>query len=222
MPENTTTHFALPYPSGTGAVKLGASDIEELAQKLDGVLFAGEGARLTLVAHGAGVKAKPGELLEMTATATVKTPLQAANAIFGVICAGGETTIKTEGGGIRGDFVGAAPTETIKLTLYQHVILQSDGENWYIIAGEPKREQTYVLVTPSKAEWEAGVVINTTRPVLATIYSLAEFSNVSVGGKTIAPFVAKRSELTVQVNPGQALKCEPFEAEPVNLRYLLL
>lgn len=41
MPEKTTTHFALPYPTSAGEVKVGATDFEELAVKLDSVIFEG-------------------------------------------------------------------------------------------------------------------------------------------------------------------------------------
>ena len=39
MPENTTTHFAFPYPSATGKVNLGSTDIHELASRMDTVLW---------------------------------------------------------------------------------------------------------------------------------------------------------------------------------------
>lgn len=38
MAENSTPNFALPYPSGTGGVKLGATNIGELAKRLDEIM----------------------------------------------------------------------------------------------------------------------------------------------------------------------------------------
>jgi hypothetical protein len=39
MAEKTTTHYAFPYPTSVGEVKLGGTNIGELAIKLDEVLF---------------------------------------------------------------------------------------------------------------------------------------------------------------------------------------
>lgn len=39
MPEKETTHLSLPYPTSAGEVKNGATDIEELAAKLDTLLY---------------------------------------------------------------------------------------------------------------------------------------------------------------------------------------
>jgi len=165
MPENTTTHYSLPYPSGTGAVKLGATDIGELAKSIDTLLFSGEAARLSLVEHGSSVAAKAGELLKMTATATVTLPTPALNAIVGVICATGETTIKMTGAKIFGDFITGA--ESITLLLNRHVILQSDGTNWYILAGEPLRGG---LTTPTIRALNTKYVANATRPAWVTVW----------------------------------------------------
>ena len=39
MAEGTTTHLALPYPTSAGEVKNGATNIKELAEKVDEVLY---------------------------------------------------------------------------------------------------------------------------------------------------------------------------------------
>jgi hypothetical protein len=158
---------------------------------------------LGFVSHAASVTATVGELLKMTATATVTLPAVAENALVGVFCSGGETTIKTASGNILGDFITGAAS--IKLLLNQHVILQSDGTNWYIIAGEPKREASYVpFKEPGLAAAEAGIEVSPTRE-----------ADVIVGGNTGAIFAngveirtaaEGNSPLSFVLGPGQKWK----------------
>ena len=158
---------------GTGFQSLGF-DIEALS------------SWLVFVTHSGSVTAEAGELLKMTATGTVTLPAASFKGCIGVICAGGVTTVKppiTEK--IFGDFVNEAAE--IKLLLNQHVILQSNGTNWFIIAGEPKREQAYSeLVGRAEA---TPFTPSSTRP---TFVALTAFRNeaewsvfVKVGGITI-------------------------------------
>lgn len=84
------------------------------------------------------------EIAKMTKTGTTVTlPGASLNKIVGVICGEGEITVKKSvfGDLIYGDFINGAAT--IKLTLNGHVVLQSDGTNWYIIAGSPINENAY-------------------------------------------------------------------------------
>lgn len=121
---------------------------------------------LSLVEYGANVTARSGELLKMTATATITLPTPSLNAIVGIVCASGESTIKTASGNIIfGDFINAAAT--IKLLANQHVVMQSDGTNWYIIAGTPRNENVYSALTvrAEAAEFEA----NPTRDVFVSL-----------------------------------------------------
>jgi hypothetical protein len=156
-----------------------------------------------LVAHSANATAEVGELLKMTATATVTLPTVANNAILGVICASGETTIKAAGSAkIYGDFI--TGSGTIKLLLNQHVILQSDGTNWFIIAGEPKREEKYKIKNGvTKAEIEAGIVLSATRPVF--LNTVGGITAGEIGGVGVAPLLGF-------VMPGQVVKAATTEA----------
>lgn len=148
-------------------------------------------------AHAANVVAVAGELLKMTATATVTLPAATNNAVIGVFCAAGETTIKTPAGvKIFGDFINGA--ETIKLAVNQHVILQSDGTNWFIVAGEPKREEACGALVARARSTGAGInefTPNATRPTLV----VASFSAAS--GKQLRGIVivknAGGAEVTV-------------------------
>jgi hypothetical protein len=155
-----TTRLKLPYPVASEDVSLGPKTFEAQAKLIDELMVA-----QNLVAHATSATAKVGELLKMTATATVTLPAASVNAIVGVICASGETTIKMTGAKIFGDFITGA--ESIKLLLNQHVILQSDGTNWYIIAGEPKRQNVYEAGITVTAEVEHEV--SSTRDGLVTL-----------------------------------------------------
>lgn len=134
----TAAPWEMPYPTSNGEVKLGATNMQEISERATAIF---KERYLTLAEHGASFTAQSGELVKAIATITVTLPPPALNATVGVICASGETTIKMTGPQIFGDFITGA--ESIKLALYQHVILQSDGTHWFIIAGEPKRASGY-------------------------------------------------------------------------------
>jgi hypothetical protein len=134
----TAAPWKLPYPSSTGEVKLGAQDFAELAERATAIF---KERYLTLAEHGASFTAKSGELVKATAAITATLPAAAVNAIVGVLANGHEVTVGAGAAVIYGDFVtGSTP---IKLVGYQHVILVSDGTNWFIVAGEPRNEATY-------------------------------------------------------------------------------
>ena len=144
------------------------------------------GLRIKLYAGPATLKT--GELAEQkTNGATFTLPSAATqNQVIGVFSSVTETKVTASGGAlIYGDFTHDAAT--IVLSLYQHVVLQSNGSAWLIISGEPKRESTYTSVT-----YEAGVAqkISESRPGL--VYVTASFVanktatlNLLVGATTI-------------------------------------
>lgn len=186
MPEKETTNFKLPYPTSAGEVKAGATDFEELAVKVDTVL---KEHVLIYKNRAASYEAKTGELGFQESTGkTVTLPSAAtANQIIGVFAGTGvEAKITTTGGAfIFGDFL-KAETATITLTEFQHVILQSGGGEWFIIAGEPKREQEYGIVTTyTKAEAEEAHTPSTTRPTRVLLSSAVACSlTITLGAHT--------------------------------------
>jgi hypothetical protein len=109
------------------------------------------------------------------------------------------------GGGIKGDFLGTGATMTIKLSVGQHLRLLLEGTQAYVIAGEPKREQTYAAKTFTKAEAEAGVEPSATRPATVAVAGLTEAEFVTVGGATAGMFTITASA-TVFVPPGAKWK----------------
>jgi hypothetical protein len=141
---------------------------------------------------------------------TLPAPAQGLLEIWNI--SGGEETIKSPGAGvIYGDFV-QGPSE-FKIAKFQHVQIRSDGTNYYIVAGEPKREELYgakVLKTEG-VEYEP----NATRPslIIAMIEAnVAEntTATITVGGKTIIEVTLGTAQLTLPatfiVPPGQKWK----------------
>jgi hypothetical protein len=183
MAEKTTAApFELPYPTSAGEVKNGATDIEELAARLATVF---KEHVLVINKRAASYEAASGELGELTKTAqTVTLPnVATANQIIGVFSTVAETKITTVAK-IYGDFVEGA--SGIILTTNQHVVLQSNGANWFIIAGEPRRETAYVA-QKAFASAESLPAAAFTRPASVLVEAAGALElegsmTVSVGG----------------------------------------
>lgn len=145
---------------------------------------------------------KSGELAVQESNAkTFTLPLAATeNQLIGVFSLVNETKVTTSGGAtISGDFVSAETT--IILTKNQHVVLQSVGGKWIIIAGEPKKEQTYTVKAFTKAEAEAEVEPSASRPALV-LFNAGKVEGLKVGGVSI-PLGSETKTVTVIVPPGQ-------------------
>lgn len=165
-----------------------------------------------------------GEMALMTATANLKLPSPTTSVICGAICKEGTTAILAEGGAkIFGDFLAEAGVAEVKLAKNQHVIFLADGSNWRIIAGEPKREQTYTEKTYTVAEAKAGITPSATRPATVNVSMQGEkekiaYALLGVGGKS-AGYVRCQSQaaefpiwtVTLSTNPGEAWELEIAE-----------
>ena len=175
--ENTTrSPWSLPYPSPVGKVKLGAADFQELAERLT-TIFAMR--FVTFTEQTTSFTASSGELIRCGGNITVTLPsVPEANAMIGVVAYNHSVEVTAGSNKIYGDFVEGATK--VKLVGYQHLLLQSDGTNWFIVAGEPKREQGYTTHTYSKAEAEAGVEPSATRPSIV---------NVGIAGSTTKSYL---------------------------------
>lgn len=147
---------------------------------------------LSVVSHAISATAVSGELALMTKTGTtLELPAPTLNANVGVYYAesAGSITVKASTGAIAGDFTSAT---SVKLLANQHLLLTADGVFWRIMAGEPKREQTYSAQKAlTKAEAEAGVEVSSTRPAFVVVEGFEGFalevSGVVVGKSAIAP-----------------------------------
>jgi hypothetical protein len=192
--ENTTASpWSMPFPSSTGEVKKGATDIQELAERITTYLK----ERLLLVSeHGSSFAAASGELVKCTAAITVTLPAVAANAVVGVLANGHEVKVGAGSALIYGDFItGSTP---ITLLGYQHVLLVSDGTNWFIVAGEPLKADVYTALTSRTiaTEYEPSATRPTYVKVTYTFSASSETNQavLKVGGVIIAePEVAPNS-----------------------------
>ncbi len=141
---------------------------------------------------------------------TATLPVPAAEARVAVLneTATKECKIKVNTGLIYGDFV-TGVTE-ITLSVGQHVELVSDGTNWFIVAGEPKRVQTYgVLKSWTLAEAEAGQEPSATRLTMVSLTITSgsnPWADLSVGGVKIGEIAVGLTAVSFLVPPGQKWK----------------
>ena len=105
MAEKTTTHFALPSPTSAGEVKNGAVNIEELANKVDEVLYEGNKVANGQV-YGAKTEKTSGTEYEPSASRPTFVVLTAENPGVGsgdniamVVYVGGVIVCEAEGNG---------------------------------------------------------------------------------------------------------------------------
>lgn len=209
MAENTTVApFDMPVPSSTGEPKHGATNIQELAERVTAYLK----ERLTLVTeHGSSFTAASGELIKSTAAITVTLPAPSANAVVELLSNGHEVKLGAGSALIYGDFItGSTPLTFLG---YQHIRVVSDGTNWFITAGEPKREakwsakasRTEKTLYPVSATRPAYVSLMIKCPSLAPIIE----AQVIVGGVEIThiAMIGESAERTwpfsFPIGPGQ-------------------
>jgi hypothetical protein len=160
----TAAPWLLPYPDPTGKAKLGALNFKELAERLTAIF---KERFLSIATHAASYAAVSGELgvQEKAGETTTLPAATTKDRIVGVFCKAASCKITTSGGAfIQGDFITiASKTATITLLEGQHVILQSDGTNWLIIAGEPLRAAKYSALE-AFAPLAAGQKVTWTNP----------------------------------------------------------
>jgi hypothetical protein len=184
------------------STNLKAEGIEEsklakgLVEKLGGTIFG-----LLYEQKNESFEAANGKLYEqIKSAATVTLPAATAGRTIGIfVGAGTGCKVTASAGKIYGDFVTGATT--VELSLYQHIIVEGNGSNWLIIAGEPKLETTYTNKSFSKAEAEAGVEPSATRRAQVSIVGTTEAGTVNVGGK-LAGYFATSASCAVLVPPG--------------------
>lgn len=160
------------------------------------------------------VEAKRGELVRMVTSGTTLTlPTPAVNGPVTVVCDPAAATgikVTASSGSIFGQFITGVATVT--LLPNQSCRFWPTGGNWFIVAGEPKREQVYVSKAFSKAEAEAGVEPSATRPAMVSFKeAFGTAPGLTVGGVNVA------SATSVFVPPGQKWK-----AQDANTAYTIL
>lgn len=177
------------------AVSIGGANVENVASQVQ------VGPPLKFKSYAGAATLGAGELAFQESTgATLTLPSASpASQIVAVFAGVGITAKITASGGakIYGDFINGETT--ITLAGLQHVLLESTGASWFIIAGEPKREANYVVKSFTKAEAEAGVEPSATRMAAVVVGNAA--GTFSIGGVTIPGL-----QSTYLVPPGQKWK----------------
>jgi hypothetical protein len=159
-PKNSLTLAYVLVPAA--ATTISNADIKNVAQ-LVGLampvlpLIPGNSGNITLAAMQA---------VEMaTAGAVATTPAPTLNSECEIWCSASNCKVKAASGTINGDFVFAAGEVTLEQ--FQHIRLRADGANWLIVAGEPKREPTFIGLT--ETTFGVNHVLSASRPYLVTV-----------------------------------------------------
>jgi hypothetical protein len=112
-------------------------------EKLGGTIFG-----LTHKASAISASVANGELLQLTGAGTTATlPAATKGRVCGVYASASGVKVKTAAGVIAGDFL--TGQATIELRLNQHVVLEAEGTNWLIVAGEPWFGKSWGVVSSS-------------------------------------------------------------------------
>ncbi len=214
---------------GVAEANLTAAVVTKLNQKASGLELKKQSGSATGESGTIYLMETNAATLTLTATAT-------ANKQVGIICktAVASVTLKAGAGAkIFGDFLAAAGVASCVIAENQHVIVEADGTNWWIIAGEPKREQTYTALTEhiilSTAEF--GEEPSSVRPSSVTGMINAPGAGtemeIVIGVQTIMTNVAIKGQLPLPayfIPPGKTIKFKNQGAETVKvfLTHILL
>ncbi len=161
-------------------------------------------------------------LMETNAT-TLTLPAATSSRQVGIICKNTVAAVALKATGVKifGDFLAAAGVEVINIAENQHVVVEADGTNWWIISGEPKREQLYSARVASVAG--EGHTPNTVRPVEVVLtHKVSEggIGSLVVAGKEIMTAVigAGAAYVSFICPPGGVWKA----SEATEYSYLIL
>jgi hypothetical protein len=175
-------------------------------------------AGLTANVQNGSFVASSGELVvQEKEGASVTLPAAVANRVVGVAAGANGVKVKATGSTIFGDFIEAAPEITLQKS--QHVLLQCVSTNWFITAGEPKREEARTTGTLTTGTLEgAGFEPSALRPALTIMTVTFQTGKVgratlTVGGVTVAVIQAPTVEgetsvvpVTIPTQTGETIK----------------
>ncbi len=169
-------------------------------------------------------------LMETNAT-TLTLPAATSGRQVGVICKNAIEEVKMKATGVKifGDFLAAAGVETIGIRENQHVIVEADGTNWWIIAGEPANTNLYAAeLSVTLGEAEAGITISKARPAIVTV--MAEMTTnqgleITVTGKRVSATAQTATgtitvPLTFRVGAAQVWKAKAITAYTASVKYV--
>jgi hypothetical protein len=212
-----STHYKIKFAQAADEVKAFPGEVSAPGAKtIDEVIYE---KILHYGSYAGSAALKSGELaLQQKSGSTFTLPSAATvNQIIAVYCSASCTSVKVStvsGQKIYGDFI--TGVETVTLLPLQHVLLQSDGTEWLIIAGEPRQEEVYSNQSYGKAEAEAGVEASASRPafvnlVVVSAVNAAVEAEIEVNGSRAGEVQqsagggvsVSRTPCPVWVNPGQ-------------------
>ncbi len=150
-------------------------------------------AGLILTKQAGSTTGTSGNLYLMETNATTLTlPAATSGRQVGVICKNAIEKVEMKATGVKifGDFLAAAGVETIILRENQHVIVEADGTNWWIIAGEPARTQLFATTTLTTAEAEGGANPSKVRPALVNVVAVGKVNTAISGSWKVGASVA--------------------------------
>jgi hypothetical protein len=186
MAEKTTAApWAIPYPTNLGEIKLGAQNMEEIAERVTTIC---KERFLSISKHAGAYEAKSGELgVQETAAATTTLPAAATkDQIIGVWCKASSCKVTTSGGAFvyGGSITLASKTATVTLDEGQWLVVQSDGTNWLIVNQPPQAGQYFATTGALGAEGVVGGSEHTVITSANTKVSYSAWIHVSSGATT--------------------------------------
>lgn len=162
------------------------------------------------------VTAATGELIQAAKTGiTVTLPAPTVNRAITVFCDPAATSVKvtTSSGSIYGLFVEGVATVT--LTANQSCTFFATGGNWFIIGGEPKREQTYsarTKVATNVSTYEVEPSATRDAMLAVTLFkntSTTTLSAIKVGGVNLYESVlVTELYLSLRIPAGQKFRLD--------------
>lgn len=215
MPKSPTARLGIPRYEDSEDAEF-STQVNAISDAVDAkAALRKEGAGL-IAAHTGSGTVEPGEhVLAQTNGAVWALPATEEGVECAVTCATGveSMTVKAGGGAkIYGDFLEGVSSCT--LLAGQHITVRSDGTNWFIIAGTPKKESSYSAPTARVAGTEYAA--SATRPTLVVftpIINGQKSVEVFVGGQVISKIDStaglegsSNEPLSFIVPPGQKWK----------------
>jgi hypothetical protein len=171
-------------------------------------------------------------LMETNAATLTLTATATASKQVGIICNNGIESVKLKAGvgaKIFGDFVLSTGAGEVTVRENQHLIVEADGTNWRIIAGEPTNTNEYTtLESLAQATVEAGVTPSKTRPTLVTLSIQLQENHgieIKVAGKAVAkiatgaPMPTITQAISFRVGANQAFTGKLITTWPNSIEY---
>ncbi len=178
----TAAPWEIPYPTSAGEVKLGATDMEEMAERVTTIF---KEKVLVPKARAASYEAASGELgIQSSAGATTTLPAATTGRIIGLACTASSCKVTTSGGAEI--WAGAVKAATLTLTKGMSGVLYAEGTNW-VYRGEYKNEAAFGAQVERAWESENEPSASRETEVILEVFASGEKTDtaIEVGGVVI-------------------------------------